>query len=83
MQKFPEIDASRLKQEVIYQGVTFTLTRLTYTNNTYSIIAEGLSRRSHVDPPDDNLGREISLGRAMKALRKKLKHEIIRHTLMG
>ncbi len=83
MQKFPEIDATKLKQEVIYQGVTFTLTRLTYTPNTHPIIAEGLSRRSQVDSPNDELGRSISLGRAMKALRKKLKHEPIRHHLMG
>ncbi len=83
MQKFPEIDASRLKQEVVYQGVTFTLTRLIYNNNTHSIIAEGLARRNHIDPPDDKLGESISLGRAMKALRKKLKHETIRHHLMG
>ena len=83
MQKFPEIDASRLKQEVVYQGVTFTLTRLTYTPNTHPIIAEGLARRSQMDSPDDNLGKEISLGRAMKALRKKLKHEPIHNHLMG
>jgi hypothetical protein len=83
MQKFSEIDASRLKSEVVYQGVTFTLTRLTYQNENHIIVAEGLSRRSPVDAPDDELAREISMGRARKALSLKLKHEPIRSHFMG
>ena len=48
--------------------------------------AEGMARRSHLDPQDINRGQEIAAGRALKALAKKLKGNgkaIIRHRFMG
>jgi len=74
----------KITEETIYQGVTFTLTRLSYDDGDgVKIIAEGLARRSLFDAPDPALGREISKGRALKALVMKLRKERIRHPLMG
>ncbi len=82
MQKF-NIDSARLKKETVYQGVTFTLTKVIYDSNGHPVIAEGISRRSFQDAPNPELGKEISEGRALKALVKKLNREKIRHNLMG
>jgi hypothetical protein len=76
-------DGERLKTEIIYEGTTFTLIKATYQNGERMFTAEGLSRRSHLDSPNPELGRSIALGRAKKALRKKINHEIIHHNLMG
>ncbi len=83
MQKY-NFDLAKLEEEVVYQGNTFTVTRITYENGEgRKIVAEGVSRRSYVDPPDPEMGRTISTGRALKALQKKINHEIVRHNFMG
>ncbi len=83
MQKY-NFDLAKLKEEVVYQGNTFTVTRIIYENGEgRKIVAEGVARRSYVDPPDIEMGRTISTGRALKALKKKINHEIVRHNFMG
>jgi len=50
------------------------------------VTAEGMARRSHLDTQDINRGQEIAAGRALKALRRKLKGNgkaVIRHRFMG
>ena len=85
MQKYDfSFAPERLKKEVVYEGNTFTVTRITYENGEgRKIVAEGVARRSYVDPPDSEMGRTISTGRALKALQKKINHEIVRHNFMG
>lgn len=47
------------------------------------ITAIGISRRSDGDKTDKKLAFNIALGRAKKALEKKLNEEKIEHLLMG
>jgi hypothetical protein len=84
MQKFG-FDSDKIREELVYQGVTFTLVIITYNNgdNKPPILAEGVSRRSILDKFDPELGHSIATGRALKALKKKLLHEPIRHHFMG
>ena len=84
MQKFA-FDPDKLEEELIYQGVTFTVVIVSYhlDDDRPHIIAEGISRRSILDKFDPALGRSIASGRALKALKKKLRHETIRNHFMG
>lgn len=50
------------------------------------IVCEAISRRSHLDMPDCNLGMEIASGRVLKAIAKKVYGNgktVIRHRFMG
>lgn len=83
------LDWMKLRIEYPCKGHTFTVCRVRYESGDGNgekpvvIIAEGVARRSPIDPPDELLGAAISQGRALKALKKKLKHETIRHHMMG
>lgn len=78
------IDSAKVKVSLVYQGNTFTVTRACYElEGGKKIVAEGLARRSCKDAPNDELGVFISKGRALRALDKKYKKEVIHHPLMG
>lgn len=71
VEKFPE----SITQEIVAEGVYFTLARISLAVNGISIVGEGLARRSGEDIPDENnadLARNISLGRAQVACATKL-----------
>jgi hypothetical protein len=69
--------------EVVYRGTTFTVAKATSTDNGKTIVAEGISRRSSIDAPDQNMGEDIAIGRAKRALWNKINHKGNRSRMKG
>jgi hypothetical protein len=73
-EKFP----ASVREEIVAEGVHFTLARVsaTMSESPGVIVGEGIARRSGdskiQDEPNSNLGRSISLGRANVACAIKL-----------
>jgi (2Fe-2S) ferredoxin len=64
-----------LEANVVYQGVTYTVAQAIYETEKGRIVAEGISRRSGADAPNPQVGIEIALGRAKRALWNKINHK--------
>ena len=71
-QKFP----AAVREEIVTEGIYYTLARVMATVNEGFIVGEGLSRRSGgngiVDGQNSELAKEIALGRAHTACAIKL-----------
>ena len=78
-----ELEPEKLKLEVAYRGVVYTVARAVYPSGAERpVVAEGVARRSCKDKPS-LLGEEIALGRAEAALRRKLAKKPVHRVLMG
>ncbi len=75
--------------EVVYRGQIYTIAKATglvpeRESKAREVVAEGISRRSHLDKPDQQRGDGIAIGRAKKALHLKLRnHKPVHHRFMG
>lgn len=81
------------KQPKVLTETKATIPEITYINCGRFTIANvkdldgtsgvGLARRSQGDKPNDEIGRNIALNRALKAINKKRKGEKLHNPLMG
>ncbi len=92
MQKEIEKLKSMAKVDVVYRGSVFTVAKAFLELTTVGeqdlkirrICAEGIARRSCLDPPNSEIGEEIAKGRALRALCKKIgPGNRIHHHYMG
>lgn len=77
-----------LNTQIVFQSKYYTVARATTQVKDadgidHAVYAEGVSRRSYKDLNDEVRGRDIAIGRAKKALAKKLNGEHPRHVLMN
>lgn len=75
-EQFKEKFPTAIQEEIVAEGVYFTLARVSATLNEGSIVGEGLARRSGGNGTQDEqnsvLAKSISLGRAKVACATKL-----------
>lgn len=74
--------------EIVYQSKYYTIARAydittDHKGNQMEIYAEGIARRSWRDLDNPERGKEIAIGRARKAVIKKLHRERCHHPLMN
>ncbi len=73
-----------IQTEVVFQDRIFTIAKaVTKLANGRVIVGEGLARRSYLDRYTSEMGKIISTGRAVKALKKKLDGKKIHSLFMG
>jgi len=84
------LDGHTCKTSIVYSGDHFTVAvaaaqvMIPDTNGKIRVVrAEGISRRSHLDKPNPDLGKRIATGRAVKALWEKLHEKNIHHKYMA
>ena len=84
-----DLQQLKLKAEikVLFQDSVFTIVEARYPFSFETVFyGEGLARKSHLDMPNAETGREVATGRALKALRTKLlkgQEYPIRHRFMA
>lgn len=83
-------DLESLKQKadihVDYSGPSFTVAHASLRIGETLFLAEGISRKSHLDSYSEIVGEEVAVGRALKALSIKLRkgdRYPIRHRFMA
>ena len=75
--------------EIVYESKYYTVARAynyiidVSNNKSREVAAEGVARRSWRDSYSQERGRQIAMGRAIKALKKKLNNERCHHPLMN
>ena len=76
----------KVKPEIVYQGETFTVAKAAVSiNRKRKITGEGIARLSSKDKMNPEIGKNIAISRATKALVKKLirKRQTVHHPFMG
>lgn len=66
-----------IKTDIVYTGEFYTIAQseinIEVNGKLKKIVAEGIARRSSKDIPNPSLGNAIAIGRAIDALKRKLK----------
>jgi len=77
------------KPEIVYESKYYTVARAynlfvdLSNGKSREIVAEGIARRSWRDAYSQERGRQIAIGRAVKAMKKKICNERCHHPLMN